>query len=109
MVAPRNELERSIAAVWEKVLGVAEVPIHTNFFDMGGHSLLLAQVRIELAGALGADVSIIDLFQYPTVSGLAAHLSESSGSPSRAADQRPKKRSLAAGRQMMRKRRRARE
>ena len=73
-VAPRNELETQIAAVWAKLLGRERVPIHTNFFDLGGHSLLLAQMRVELTEALGRAVSVIELFQYPTVAGLAAHL-----------------------------------
>ncbi len=110
--APRNEVERTIAEIWGAVLGVGEVPIHTNFFDLGGHSLLLAQVRVGLVDALGLQVSIVDLFQYPTVSALAAHLGASeTGRSSAAADRRPKERgrSLAAGRQKLRRRRRTRE
>ncbi len=43
-VAPRTEMERALAAIWQEVLGVERVGIHDNFFDLGGHSLLSMQV-----------------------------------------------------------------
>jgi acyl carrier protein len=104
-VAPRNELEERIAAAWAETLGIEQVPIHTNFFDLGGHSLLLAQVRVKLQETLGRSVSIIELFQYPTVSGLAGHLDAASG-PGR--EPRRRERDLSAGRKKLASRRRAR-
>jgi acyl carrier protein len=111
---PRNELERGIADVWSQVLGMPEVPIHTNFFDLGGHSLLLAQVRIRLAESLALRVSIIDLFQYPTVSALAQHLgARGQGGEGATAAQDERRavrgRNLAVGRRNLGRRRRARE
>jgi len=111
-VAPRNELETVIASVWCAVLGLERVPIHSNFFDLGGHSLLLAQARVRLESELGRKVSVIELFQYPTVSGLAAHLAALADGAAGAAgtsqeERRPQRtRSLAEGRKaLMRKRR----
>jgi amino acid adenylation domain-containing protein len=75
-VAPRSTLERDITTVWQEVLGVEKVGVHDNFFNLGGHSLLIVQVNSRLREVLRAEVSIIDMFKYPTVSALAEHLSQ---------------------------------
>jgi amino acid adenylation domain-containing protein len=71
---PRTATEETIARVWEEVLGVAHVGLDENFFEIGGHSLLLARLQERLRGALGREVTIVDVFQHPTVEALAAHL-----------------------------------
>ncbi|HEY0604618.1 MAG TPA: beta-ketoacyl synthase N-terminal-like domain-containing protein, partial [Herpetosiphonaceae bacterium] len=76
LVAPRSGIEQAIAAVWQDVLGVERVGVHDNFFDLGGHSLLLAQVHTRLRELLRADLALVDLFRYPTISALAAYLAE---------------------------------
>jgi hypothetical protein len=48
--------------------------VNDNFFEIGGHSLLLAQVQTRLKGEWGRDVAMVDLFRYPTIRSLAAHL-----------------------------------
>ena len=75
---PQTEIERSIAYVWQEVLGIEKVGLHDNFFDLGGHSLLLAAVYDNLREILESNTgfSIISMFQYPTVSGLANFLSQ---------------------------------
>lgn len=77
-VAPRNELERQIATVWKQVLHLEKVGTHENFFDLGGHSLLLAQVQSKLGkqlqGIIDKDISVMNLFTYPTISELAQYL-----------------------------------
>src|SRR5262249_1873351 len=73
-VPPNNETERWIASVWKAVLGLDEVGIHDNFFDLGGHSLLVTQVHFNLHERLERPVSLLELFQFPTISALAAHL-----------------------------------
>ena len=73
-VAPRTHVERQIARVWQEVLGIETVGVHDNFFDLGGHSLLMVRVHGHVCEALGADLSITDLFRFPTVSTLAAFL-----------------------------------
>lgn len=67
----------TVAAIWELVLG-HPTPTDVNFFDAGGDSLLLLEVHAKLEAELGRDVALVDLLQYPTVSGLAAALA---GSP----------------------------
>jgi amino acid adenylation domain-containing protein len=83
--APRGELERTITALWQEELNVETVGIDDNFFDLGGHSLRMARVHARLKEALGRDVSLIELFQYPTVSSLARHLSGTAGGGEEAA------------------------
>ncbi len=70
--APRNALERSIAAAMAQVLGVPQVGIDDDFFALGGHSLLAAQLTSRLNRELGASLSLRALFDGPTVAKLAA-------------------------------------
>jgi amino acid adenylation domain-containing protein len=74
--APQSDVERAIAAAWQEVLGVEEVGLDDNFFDLGGHSLLLARVRSRLAGRFPREVSVVVLFRYPTVRSLAGYLAQ---------------------------------
>jgi natural product biosynthesis luciferase-like monooxygenase protein len=73
-VAPATRLEQQIAEIWQHVLHRPAVGIHDNFFDLGGHSLAMAQVHSELQRAIGQHVPLMRLFEHPTISGLAAHL-----------------------------------
>ena len=75
-VAPETELEQTIAIIWQEVLHVEKVGINHNFFDLGGHSLLMVQVHSKLYQILNKDISIVEMFQYPTISALAKHLSQ---------------------------------
>lgn len=72
--APRNDGERAIAAIWEEVLGLRSVGFHDNFFDLGGHSLLLPGVLTKVRAVAAREVSMVDLFRYPTVHALAAYM-----------------------------------
>jgi hypothetical protein len=71
---PQTEAERLIANAWQEVLRVDRVGLHDNFFDLGGHSLLLVKVHRKLAGLFEAKVTLFDLFQRPTVHALAQYL-----------------------------------
>ncbi|QYC41621.1 Linear gramicidin synthase subunit D [Nonomuraea coxensis DSM 45129] len=71
---PATATERLVAGVWREVLGLPRVAADANFFEIGGHSLATAQVQARLAAALGREVPIVDLFRFPTVRTLAAHL-----------------------------------
>jgi amino acid adenylation domain-containing protein len=70
-VAPRTPVEREIAKTWQEVLAVDQIGVHDNFFDLGGHSLLVVRTHGRLCDALKVDLSVTDLFRYPTVSSLA--------------------------------------
>jgi aspartate racemase len=80
-VAPRSELERLIAGVWREALAVERVGVRDNFFNLGGHSLLLIRVNNRLREALQIELPVVALFKYPTVSALAEHLSRSHAQP----------------------------
>ena len=73
--APESALEKTIAGIWEQVLGRSSVGTADNFFDLGGHSLLVVQVQRRLHEACGREVSLTDMFRLPTIQALAAHLS----------------------------------
>ncbi|MEP6914907.1 MAG: phosphopantetheine-binding protein, partial [Acidobacteriota bacterium] len=73
-VVPRNAVEQAIAGVWQDVLGVTAVGVYDNFFDLGGHSLLLVKVHGRLHGRFERELSILDMFRYPTVDALATYL-----------------------------------
>ncbi|HEU4883511.1 MAG TPA: amino acid adenylation domain-containing protein, partial [Longimicrobium sp.] len=71
---PGTELEARIAALWQDLLGVEEVGAEDNFFDLGGHSLLLIRMQARLSQEMGREVPVVELFQRPTVRSLAALL-----------------------------------
>jgi hypothetical protein len=73
-VAPRNDLERTIAAVWCEVLQLDRVGVRESFFEVGGSSLLLARLQSRLRQAIGREVPFVELFRNPTVEGLARSL-----------------------------------
>ncbi|GGP76538.1 non-ribosomal peptide synthetase [Streptosporangium pseudovulgare] len=78
---PSGPTERAVAEVWRAVLGVPRVRATDNFFEIGGHSLAIAAVQARLAGVLGREVPVVDLFRHPTVRALAAHLDGGADSP----------------------------
>ncbi|MEH1779523.1 MAG: amino acid adenylation domain-containing protein [Nostoc sp.] len=75
-VSPRNEIEQTVADIWQKVLKVEKVGIKDNFFDLGGHSLNVLQVYSKVRELLKADLAITDLFKYPTIKSLSQYLSQ---------------------------------
>lgn len=75
-VAPKTEVEENIALIWQDLLQIEKVGLHDNFFDLGGHSLLLTQVQTKLQSTFDRKMSMIDMFKYPSVSSLAEYLSK---------------------------------
>ena len=69
-VAPRNDEERAVAAVWSELLGVEQIGIYDNFLELGGDSLLASRLVTRLRDVLGADLPIRLLFEAPTVAEL---------------------------------------
>jgi hypothetical protein len=71
---PANELESALRAIWREVLGVAAIGLDQNFFDLGGHSLKLAQAHRLIGQRLQREVQLVQLFQHPTIRALAKQL-----------------------------------
>ena len=75
-LVPRNDLENYIAKLWQETLGIDRVGVEDNFFDIGGHSLLVLRVHRQMQDAVERPVALTDLFRFPTVRSLAKFLSQ---------------------------------
>jgi len=68
---PINDVESNLADIWQEVLGLERVGMHDNFFDLGGHSLMLVKVHSKLMQSFKTSLSVVDLFRLPSISALA--------------------------------------
>ncbi|MGA2354454.1 MAG: non-ribosomal peptide synthetase [Terriglobales bacterium] len=78
--SPQTDLEQKIAAIWQRVLCLKQVSVDDNFFDLGGDSLQLLDAHAELQKIVNSSLTIIDLFEYTTISALAKYLTKNSSS-----------------------------
>ncbi|MDP8909370.1 MAG: amino acid adenylation domain-containing protein [Chloroflexota bacterium] len=103
-VAPASEIERVVADVWEELFEVDHVGVEDNFFDLGGHSILLLQAHARLRERLGKELSVVALLQYPTIRSLARYIGngETSSAALGAVADRAKLQRLALARQRSR-------
>lgn len=69
-VAPESEIERSLADIWQGLLGVEPIGIHDNFFDLGGDSVLMMQVVAKI-NQVGIPLTLKQLFEHATIAELA--------------------------------------
>jgi len=75
MIAPKSPLEIQLVEIWSEVLGTKNISLDANFFEIGGHSLLVAKLRSLILEELKVDIKVVDLFKYTTVSSLAEFIS----------------------------------
>ena len=75
-VAPRTPVERSLAGVWSDLLGLPQVGIHDNFFDLGGHSLLTTQLISRVRELFQVELPLRQVFQHPTIAALAVAIEQ---------------------------------
>ena len=99
-VAPRAGVEQALAAIWADVLRVERVGRDHGFFQLGGHSLLLVKLQARIRAQMGRQVSVVDLFRFPTVASLAEHLDADSPAPAprRGSERAARRRALTAAR-----------
>ncbi len=76
---PHGEIEKQVAAIWQEVLGLEQIGVHDNLFDLGGDSLLLTGMHIKLQQQFGPRITLVEMFNYPTIQALAKFISRSSG------------------------------
>lgn len=86
-VAATNELERQLVTIWQQLLGVEQISCATNFFDLGGHSLLLVQMQQMISQVCKRQVSLVDLMRFTTIKRLASYLQTPSNNQEVAQDQ----------------------
>jgi acyl carrier protein len=75
-VEPRTPAEETVAAIWQELLGVARVGVDDDFYELGGHSMVLLQVRHRLQRELGVEVPLRSLVVETTVAALALAIEE---------------------------------
>jgi acyl carrier protein len=73
---PRTKTEQTVARIWEEFLGLNGIGVGENFFDLGGHSLMMVRIRSRLRETLKTELRIVDMFRYPTIRALAQFLQE---------------------------------
>ena len=83
-VAPRNEIEEVVAAVWSEVLGIARIGVETSFFDLGGHSLLATRIAGQVTKIFRTPLPLRRFFEAPTIAGIAHALTGSETRPKQA-------------------------
>lgn len=76
-IAPRTGVERTIVSILQEILSVDRIGINDNFFELGGHSLLLVKLQSRLQTAFKRNISLVELFEYPTVASLTRYFSDS--------------------------------
>ncbi len=81
IIAPRDKLEQQLADIWQQVLGVNSIGVHDNFFDLGGHSLLAITLLGKIEQAFDKTISVMRLFQAPTIAQFADILRDKDDTP----------------------------
>lgn len=84
-VPPATEVERKLAAIFRELLGMNEIGVDDNFFDLGANSLMMVRVVEKIRAELGLKMSLVRVFQFPTLSTLAAAIAGSETDPGHAA------------------------
>lgn len=75
-ISPKSEIERKLALLWQKLLGIDKIGIYDNIFELGGDSLLIVQLHKELVETFKTEISVVDLYKYTTITSLVKYLQE---------------------------------
>lgn len=75
-IAPTNDLQVRLSDAFKRLLGVERVGAFDNFFTLGGHSLLAVRLHRDLKSNVAPELTITDIYRFPTVAGLAGHIQD---------------------------------
>lgn len=101
---PGNNTEASLVSIWCELLELPSISTEDNFFEIGGHSLLVMRMRDAIKQQLKLEVDIVDLFRFPTVRSLAQHLQQSDTPQAAGTEQRQQQRQKGSDRLKQRRR-----
>lgn len=102
---PKTTLESALAKIWKSLLSLETISIHDNFFEIGGHSLLVVKAQSQIRQRLGIELPMVDLFRYPTLNTLAVHINSLDKATEQAKeDNVGRDVAVAAGKQRLRQR-----
>lgn len=71
-----SDIERKLTKIWANILGLKEIEIYENFYNMGGDSILIHNLRVEIEKEYGKIIDVSDIFSYPSVAKLALFISD---------------------------------
>ena len=77
-VAPQNDREKMIVAIWKQVMEVEEIGVETNIFELGGNSIDIIKINARVKEAFSVDIPVVMMFRYPTVRSFAQYLNTQS-------------------------------
>jgi acyl-coenzyme A synthetase/AMP-(fatty) acid ligase/acyl carrier protein len=75
-IAPRTEVEETLARIWSAILALERIGVNDNFFELGGHSLLATQMRARIRELFDIEVPLVTVFERPTIAELAQAIGE---------------------------------
>lgn len=73
-VAPASDLEAKISQIWQELLGLDRVSTTVRLKDLGANSLLMFQANVRIRSMLGREISLVEMFRFPTIQAFAEHL-----------------------------------
>ena len=86
-VAPGNEAEEALAAIWQESLGLEKIGVNDDFFELGGHSLLATKFLVQIRETFGVDFPLAKFFEGPTIAQMASYLMEIAAEDASSADE----------------------
>ncbi|HYG23944.1 MAG TPA: amino acid adenylation domain-containing protein [Verrucomicrobiae bacterium] len=99
--SPRDSVEETLCGIWKDLLGRNGFGIHDNFFQLGGHSLLITQMLSRIARVLHQELPVRTVFEFPTVAGLAEKLRQPAAQTTAAAGIAPRRRARSEAQQLL--------
>ena len=103
-VAPQNKIELEIVDIWQNLLGIEQVGINDNFFDLGATSLDILQVSRKLKEKTGKDIPVVTLYNYSSVGELAQYLSQDKVDNSQSNEKKSQLEAISKGKYILRQR-----